>query len=190
MALGNECGPHPEHAEHKGSLSGWTAACAGPYRGAEEGNKATLLGEGKNYLSHAQQADDAKLMLILIALIRGQSLASASLSGFKMHSLETAPWMQQTAFWPADEIKGTFPCSQFLLSVHCVKRAEISHCVFTRDKANFHKPHQWLLTALGVLLQPTRVGWAWGVQEDLLDRVTRDKQIAFCEASLQVGFKG
>lgn len=61
------------------------AACAGLYRGAEEGNKAMLLGKGKIYLSHAQEAD-AKLMLILISSIRGQSLAPALLAGFKMHS--------------------------------------------------------------------------------------------------------
>lgn len=61
------------------------AACAGPYGGAAEGNKATLPGKGKIYLSHAQKAD-AKLMLVLISLIRGQSLAPASLAAFKMHS--------------------------------------------------------------------------------------------------------
>jgi len=59
------------------------AACAGPYQGAEEGNKAMLPVRGRIYLSHVQKAD-AKLMLILISLIRGPSLAPDSLAGFKM----------------------------------------------------------------------------------------------------------
>lgn len=172
LALGMEGGPHPEHAEWKRSLCSWMAACAGPYRGAQEGNKATLPGKGKIYLSHAQKAV-AKLMLILISLIRGQSLV------LKRARLEIAPWMQQTAFRPADEIKGTFPCSQFLLSVHCVKRAEISRRVFTRDKANFHKPHQWLLTALGVpfplLRRAHRGRLGMGEQRDLPGRVLHEK---------------
>jgi len=178
LALEIKCGPDPGHAERKGSLSGWMAACAGPYQGAEEGNKAMLPVRGRIYLSHVQKAD-AKLMLILISLIRGPSLAPDSLV-LKCACLEIAPWMQQTRFRPADEIKGTFPCSQFLLSVRCVKRAEISHCVFTHDKANFHKPHQWPLMVLGVSFtpMPRRAHQCWlGIlaQGDLPDRVTHEK---------------
>lgn len=66
LALGVECGCHPEHVELKGSLSGWMAAWGSFYQGDEEGNSAALPGKGKIYLSHAQDAG-AKPGLILIS---------------------------------------------------------------------------------------------------------------------------
>lgn len=93
-------------------------------------------------------------MLILTSLIGGENLAPASLPGFKPLSFGNSS-LDAAKTILAGEIKGTLPRSQFLLSVHCVKRAQISHRVFTRDKANFHEPHQRPLTGASV---PSK-GW-------------------------------
>lgn len=106
-------------------------------------------------------------MLILTSLIGGENLALASLPGFKPLSFGNSS-LDAAKTISAGEIKGTLPRSQFLLSVHCVKRAQISHRVFTRDKANFHEPHQWPLTGASV----PSAGLAG--HGDLWDRVVLD----------------
>lgn len=108
VASGDECGSHPEHVELEGSLSGWMAAGASPYQGGEEG-KAEI------YPSHARDA--------------------AARPGLSQGS-ELAPgpgWGKSLLV----QITGTCPVPS-PLSGHGVKRAEISHRGFTRDKANFH----------------------------------------------------
>lgn len=109
----------------------------GPCHGAEEGNKATVLWKAKKCdLSHALEADAKP---IAASLTRGQSPSPPLWLLPKCSHLEISPWTWQTASRTADDVKGTSLCSQFLLSVRGVKRAEISHCVFTCDKTDFQK---------------------------------------------------
>lgn len=49
-----------------------------------------------------------------------------------------------------------------------MKRAEISHRVFTHDKANFHKAHQRLLMALGASVPSATQRMQGGLRDRVL----------------------
>lgn len=89
------------------------------------------------------------LTCVLVSLIRNEPDAPPSIPAVENISLDAATSQ------PAGSCTAKFPPSQFPSSARCVKRAEISHRVFTRDKSNFHKLHQLLQMIAPPRRQPT-----------------------------------